>query len=166
MFVILVYIFLIGDLHLKTGIWWICGFLWLLFTILGKTTFLICISTKSLNCDYQSLNILTWLTGCVNTEKKVDCFVFSLSTSKNLFISLQFQSSVYAGLSSLYPNEYNPDTDLENHSGKLAVLACLLHQVHTADTQEKTVVVSNHTKVGSNPGTQVINVCIIRIKMN
>ena len=76
MFVILVYIFLIGDLHLKTVIWWICGFLWLLFTILGKTTFLICISTKSLNCDYQSLNILTWLTGCVNTEKKVDCFVF------------------------------------------------------------------------------------------
>lgn len=57
------------------------------------------------------------------------------------------QMSVYSGLSPLYPVDYNPDQNLECWSGKLAVLSSLLHQLHTAESQEKIVVVSNHTKV-------------------
>lgn len=54
--------------------------------------------------------------------------------------------SVYRGLYSLFPKNFTPDHSLEDHSGKLSVLGCLLHQIHTADKNEKIVVVSNHTK--------------------
>ncbi|XP_045214177.2 DNA repair and recombination protein RAD54B-like [Mercenaria mercenaria] len=56
--------------------------------------------------------------------------------------------SVYEGLHCLFPEGFCTDGDLEEHSGKLAVLSSLLHQLHMTDSgkPEKIVVVSNHTK--------------------
>ncbi|KAL4240145.1 DNA repair and recombination protein rad54b [Mactra antiquata] len=56
------------------------------------------------------------------------------------------KTSVYEGLYSIFPDGYKSDKDLEEHSGKLSVLSCLLHQLHTSNKHEKIVVVSNHTK--------------------
>ena len=45
---------------------------------------------------------------------------------------------------SQYPEDFRANDDLVVHSGKLAVLSSLLHQLKSR--QEKIVVVSNHTK--------------------
>lgn len=57
-------------------------------------------------------------------------------------------STVYEGLHALFPEDFSTDEDLEKHSGKLAVLCSLLHQLHTGTSgkPEKIVVVANHTK--------------------
>jgi hypothetical protein len=59
------------------------------------------------------------------------------------------QRSVYGGLHGLFPEGFCIDKDLEEHSGKLAVLSSLLQHLNSVQSAkpEKIVVVSNHTKV-------------------
>ncbi|XP_052071010.1 DNA repair and recombination protein RAD54B-like [Mytilus californianus] len=56
------------------------------------------------------------------------------------------QDSVYAGLSSLYPDNFLPDNNDPEHSSKLKVLSNLLNDLHQHSPKEKIVLVSNHTK--------------------
>ena len=52
---------------------------------------------------------------------------------------------MYSGLHKLYPDDYCTDMIAIEDSGKLAVLSVLLKNIHS--NREKTVLVSNHTKV-------------------
>ncbi|KAJ8318575.1 hypothetical protein KUTeg_003666 [Tegillarca granosa] len=53
---------------------------------------------------------------------------------------------VYKGLSEYYPADFNTDSYLLQHSGKLVVLAALLDELHSTNPSEKIVLVSNQTK--------------------
>lgn len=53
---------------------------------------------------------------------------------------------VYKGLSEYYPADFNTDSYLLHHSGKLVVLAALLDELHSTNPSEKIVLVSNQTK--------------------
>ncbi|EDV23259.1 uncharacterized protein TRIADDRAFT_27976, partial [Trichoplax adhaerens] len=53
---------------------------------------------------------------------------------------------LYAGIQSLYPPNYSPDTFTTEHSGKLAVLSNLLDWIYQNSPKEKVVVVSNFTR--------------------
>lgn len=56
-----------------------------------------------------------------------------------------FKGSVYSGLSSLFPSDYQEKIYSAEHAGKLKVLSEILIQIHK--DSEKIVIVSNHTKV-------------------
>jgi hypothetical protein len=71
-------------------------------------------------------------------------FFYSEQAPRQIFL---FQDSVYAGLSSLYPDDFTSDISFPEHSGKLKVLTCLLNDLHEHCPKEKIVLVSNHTKV-------------------
>ncbi|XP_025936794.1 DNA repair and recombination protein RAD54B isoform X4 [Apteryx rowi] len=56
------------------------------------------------------------------------------------------ESSLYEGLTDVFPQDYTPDTSSETGSGKLQVLVRLLAAIHELSPSERVVLVSNYTQ--------------------
>ena len=62
-----------------------------------------------------------------------------------LYACISFQETLYDDLHMYYPLDYDPN--INDHSGKLKVLANLLGNIRTHSPGERVVVVSNYTQV-------------------
>ena len=68
-----------------------------------------------------------------------------------------YQDPLLGGLLSIFPVNLHDNNFTVEHSGKLKVLDRMLHQLHSQQSRDRIVLVSNYTKVVCT------SVCIIRI---
>ena len=61
-------------------------------------------------------------------------------------IICQYQDPLFGGILSIFPVDLHDNFTVE-HSGKLRVLDMMLHQLHSQQSRDRIVLVSNYTKV-------------------
>jgi len=88
-------------------------------------------------------------------KQRYKCNVF-LKCGYNV-LSFHYQDPLLGGLLSIFPVNLHDNNFTVEHSGKLKVLDRMLHQLHSQQSRDRIVLVSNYTKVVCT------SVCIIRI---
>ena len=64
-----------------------------------------------------------------------------------MFSFLHYQDPLLSGLLSIFPVNLHDNNFIVEYSGKLKVLDMMLHQLHSQQSRDRIVLVSNYTKV-------------------